>query len=745
MTTYMIGNVERMSREGRGLEIPPVEWREDLQPGDLAKLMLLSEQLPPEEAWVEVRDILGPGTYLGMTETGDSVEFDARNVMDIEMPGLDRPPYAIGNEPGSRMGDVFDWLEKTPRKPSIFEYEERAAQQPPEAPKGPKRSFWDIFKRKPKTELMPIPPEERRGAEVRPGLPRPEVVRERPRPTVEVPPEAEAPPEIIAPPVIIPPAPAAVPLAPEPVREATPGGLVVLPPEETAVYHYPEPISYFDILGPTAPPAAPRGLIVPEVSPPTLPAAPADVWSVLEPAPERGMVVRSEMAPVVAPEPAVYDVLIPAPPAMEVTPFDVLGPEEPGALVVRPSMEPTTVFDVLAPEQALAPYVPPEERALSPFEVMAPAEPLPEVEVTWGGVPVRPIEPKPTAAPTPKKKKKPKAPPRLARLPTVDEWIDFIRQKYDLEKVVWPYLRSTRVEPEYKEMQLREDDTGLPATIPIETVQSWDWPDLAESLGLSWDLFEPYVKAMDEESEKLGYPDEAWQKFQEELIEPISEGIHAAFERLKPKDIPGHIFLGEDGQTEGQTYGIVYYEALKTKERKKLEREMEELQELAAKATREATQKLEALSKRRDEELRRVWGRMPTAKELVPWVEGMYGDNFWRMVQKERKSPGFKREMAEQFEFSEPAVMELDKIAEEGPKLYDQISSYFAIPPDVFNVYLRDDDEDLLWDDFLSPFFEVITEAFDRVKPKNIPGTFEVQWDDAEEDLFLKYLEDQED
>jgi hypothetical protein len=96
---HRLVDVEERAARFATFEIPSREEREDLWPGDLAKLIFADIG---ERIWVEVVDVLD-AVYVGTVESsplhselhrGDEIVFQPENVADISrrcVPGFDRP------------------------------------------------------------------------------------------------------------------------------------------------------------------------------------------------------------------------------------------------------------------------------------------------------------------------------------------------------------------------------------------------------------------------------------------------------------------------------------------------------------------------------------------------------------------------------------------------------------------------------------------------------------------------------
>lgn len=774
----VLGNVEELKRDYPGFQAPPVEHREDLRPGDLAELMLLTDQYP-ESIWAQVEDVPGPGWYRGVLETGEPIEFGPEHVSDIKVPSP---------QMGAEKMSVFDFFHpgrepKPGARPSIWNLEEHAAwvdaeraRKAAEAGQQPKRGFWDWLRRKPKYELAPIPQPERRSAPRPRGmLPGPVEIFDEPKPEARPRPEGPPPP---APTIIVPQAPV---------------GPIDVP--ETIIEHG-SPTSYFDVLGPgpAEPPPPPSGglILVPEAPPPVAPQptggmvlAPqqpeVDVFAVLGPgpdvpAPSTGLIVsetrttlpaQADVFDVLAPEAprgmvrhevTPFDVLAPEPPSggmvrHEVTPFDVLAPEPPSGgmvpvtefdVIAAPPAGPVTPFDVLAPEPSSGLVV---HEPSSVFDVLAAQEATFPEDVTWGGVPTGPMEPS-VEEESPKRKRKKKL--KMDIHSSIKSWEEWIRENFDLDEV-WEHVRKELSDPYHKHYQAHEDGSGMPATIGILTWENGNWDDFASYLGIPYKEIKPYVDKMEIEAEEVGAYDLEWEKFQEEVVGPISDGIHKAFDRLKPSDLKGHFYLEDDGKTEGQAYGIIYYEKMTEKERRDFLREESRQEEEERRGRAEHQAQVAQKAKDRQKELRRIWGRIPEVDELAAWVGQIYPPEFWRNLKKNRNSKAFQAELENAAGQGEAGVMEIEAIADEGPYLHEQLSSYFGIPPDIFQVYLggiRPEEEEsaegMLWNEVLTPYFEIVAEALNREKPRGLPGELVYEWDDDDQQFFLKYIESTE-
>ena len=89
VSTRLLADVEKRAARCQSFEIPSREEREDLWPGDLAKLVFMDVG---ERLWVRVTDVMGRGSYVGSMVSrplhsdrrmGGRIFFGPENVADI--------------------------------------------------------------------------------------------------------------------------------------------------------------------------------------------------------------------------------------------------------------------------------------------------------------------------------------------------------------------------------------------------------------------------------------------------------------------------------------------------------------------------------------------------------------------------------------------------------------------------------------------------------------------------------------
>lgn len=743
--SHRLGEVSRYA-DDPNCNIPPPHYREDLEPGELAWLMVEHpDDLQP--LWAEIHEVLGPGWYLGKAADGSPIEFGAEHVFGIDGPHFQmgawydylpggkgkRPPPAAGPGPApAPVPRAATWWENLPGGPrgrggpSIFDVWKRgapaaASAQPVPPPGEPRKSFWEFFKRKPKFEVEPIPPAERRD---RPSFLRlPGVTPEPPAPfRVQV--ESPYPEE----------------QAPEAQRE--PRQTMIVPGDPRG-FSVPErgpsgaPDELFQVLAPptaapAASPQAPGAMIVGPAS--ALPAQ-IDAFNVLEPnqggspatpgaAPGAFEMVVPGAAPspfeMISPEAAAapFGMIVPGEP----TPFDILEPgsmEPGGGLVVRPEqgVSSSSVFDILEPEpQPLAPYMEPAAAAPGPTLFDA-------------------LPPEPPKAAVPRRKKTKKRGPDW-EVPTREEWVKWIKDTFDLEDL-WRHVRGERNSEYFLDEQLSEEDMGQPPLIPIQTWEdAWDFDSILTFFGVPEEIWEPISGEMREEDEKHGYADEAWEKMQTDVIFPLENALEGAFKSIQPADLPGYFILASDDGSG--TWGLCYYEKLDPKAAGKRQRE-------ALAARERAGREAKDLDRRRKAEIKRIWGRMPDPDDLLGWIDEKFDiEAMFFDIAKARRTKTWKTELKEYGE----AKLNLEIIGNLGPnraKDYEyEVAAYFGIPPEIVSLYEDSESGQELWSEIFWPFFEILSETFAMILPSaNLPGIITVEEDDQDH-LVLQYVESED-
>lgn len=129
---------------------------------------------------------------------------------------------------------------------------------------------------------------------------------------------------------------------------------------------------------------------------------------------------------------------------------------------------------------------------------------------------------------------------------------------------------------------------------------------------------------------------------------------------------------------------------------------------------------------------------MPRRAELLPSIEDVTRglatffhpiDELWDMIRRSRQSPEWQESLAKTGE----AKDEFETLGTCGgqPTIYEEFASFFHIPWEEMRnrAVVREFDDyeqwvktDLIWMDIISPLADRLTEAFNLMKPKDLPG-----------------------
>jgi hypothetical protein len=713
---FVLGNAERS-----GEEIPPLEARQTLEPGDWALLSLLSEE-GARPAWAEVEEILEPGWYRGVFETGEELEFRSENVRDVS---LKRGP-SIG------AFEMFRYRpeEPKPRRAGLFEKAAEAMFEPGKEEKEKKGflGIFDIFRtvKKPNPEFEPVPEKERRREPPAPPGPPPAARAEPPAPPpifeearpAAVPPPPFPPEGATPPAVLIPPAPEEAPPVPTPFELIVPAARPEEPP--------PGPAPAFELMLPEAAlPVLPTPFEI--LAPPgTLPALPGTQAG---PSPFEVLPSGGAQLPAVRAE-TPFEILVPESGTTQIAPFEVLSPTLPAA-PGAPSP-----FEVILPQAEAS-------RGLSPFETLGPEAAAPGALVPAPeAAPFAPPPPEAVAPPRPRRAEKRKHIGNWP-IPTSGEWIALLERKWErpIREVIDEY-KEQRKDPGFREVQAFAYDTGTAPTMPVETRMAGDWDEIFEFLEVPPSVWGPYLERMSREEQETGDWSESWEDFGEKVLWPLSESIERAFKTVQPRSLPGRFVLAdEEAETEGQTFGIVYVEWMPEEEAERL---MDELAE-------EQNRYIESMNKRLKA---RRWD-VPVVPEWTRVIEAVFDlPELFRDIRKERKTDDWKAEVRRAKKEEEDAQMLLQKLGslKDGYAFYAELGSILDLPPRVLEAYFgvqvspkeRRDFEDDFWSEVINPSIFAWNSAFEDLMPRDLPGGVVLEYIDEKDELWLAYEEDPE-
>jgi len=123
----------------------------------------------------------------------------------------------------------------------------------------------------------------------------------------------------------------------------------------------------------------------------------------------------------------------------------------------------------------------------------------------------------------------------------------------------------------------------------------------------------------------------------------------------------------------------------------------------------------------------------PSAQDVARGLMGLYNPigDLWEMLREAREKPAWKKHM-DRYGF---AKEKFESIGTCGgpPTVFEELSSLLHIPWEEFRkrakIADRGDyeewvDDDLIWEDIVFPATELMSEAFDLIKPPDLPGRF---------------------
>jgi len=381
------------------------------------------------------------------------------------------------------------------------------------------------------------------------------------------------------------------------------------------------------------------------------------------------------------------------------------------------------LWEIVVPKAEQGSMYQPEEKEA--FDIWQPETPAP--------MPVAPIKPKK------KKKKKDEeeilteeeleeavaAAERASAVldwdpPTVEEVAAILTEALNLKKV-WRNVREDRKSPGWLEEQaaaIEDESEGVP--IPLHTIVNYEMgghETLVENLfdfldldtGALQPLFEEYEKTEDEE---------VWEQLNEVGYE-LSHLIGQALDSLKPDDIPGRFGIMSHDHFGNQEF-IGYVEdpedSLSPAERRRLQRERE-LEEKKA-------------EEKREKQLRKLLGswRPMTWEQAAEFLDVNYG--LQNLAQKFRKAKTTKK-WKEETENYGGGTSIIEDFGEDDGDLELRVARFLGIPMSLVDRFGDEVDLEALWEAVLYPSFEAIEEAWNNVKPEDLPGDIEATEDES--------------
>jgi hypothetical protein len=326
-------------------------------------------------------------------------------------------------------------------------------------------------------------------------------------------------------------------------------------------------------------------------------------------------------------------------------------------------------------------------------------------------------------------RRKPKAAPWTA--PSVEWMAKTLGEVFDLPKL-WKMIRKDRKSEWFKEGQA-EAIEGIgegPIPIPIQTTINYEEGNTGHWTEELFKFFDMDPAPLEGLLEKY-YEDED-EEANEELSEighEIRSLISDAFDTLQPDDLPGVFGITEHSNFGNQEF-IGYIEepedTLSPDEvrRIKLEREEEERH----------------VREKQERQVRKALGgwSIPSWEEMAAFLDVQFGiQNLVETIRKARTRKKWRDELRE----SGWAQLTIVSFGRDDGELEDRLAELFGIPKNVISRILDEYGPELLWNWVFYPTFERLEEAWDNVKPSDIPGKFLVTEDESDE--FVLYYEEE--
>jgi hypothetical protein len=138
--------------------------------------------------------------------------------------------------------------------------------------------------------------------------------------------------------------------------------------------------------------------------------------------------------------------------------------------------------------------------------------------------------------------------------------------------------------------------------------------------------------------------------------------------------------------------------------------------------------------------------KLPTVEELADHFRKTNNlDAMWNFIRETRAHPDFKVDQQMAYYRGEPMVVPIDPVSYR--ERYTDFANFYGIPWAVMETYLNAPEqyekeaEEALWRDVLSPLNIMVPEAFELLKPDDIPGFFNVSFVEPSVEYSLVYVE----
>jgi hypothetical protein len=136
----------------------------------------------------------------------------------------------------------------------------------------------------------------------------------------------------------------------------------------------------------------------------------------------------------------------------------------------------------------------------------------------------------------------------------------------------------------------------------------------------------------------------------------------------------------------------------------------------------------------------------PSAADLAAHFQRtMNLPEIWDMIRTIRATPEFKKDQLIYSWQGIPMMIPVDPVVYR--EEYTDFANFYGIPWGVIQMYVdvppeyQKAGEDALWNSVLSPLNSLLPEAFDMLKPRDIPGFFNVSFMEPNKEYWLNYVE----
>jgi hypothetical protein len=136
----------------------------------------------------------------------------------------------------------------------------------------------------------------------------------------------------------------------------------------------------------------------------------------------------------------------------------------------------------------------------------------------------------------------------------------------------------------------------------------------------------------------------------------------------------------------------------------------------------------------------------PEPKQLADhFRKNMHLEEIWNYIRRSRLDQRFKQDQIIYYRQGIPMVIPIDPIVYQ--EIYTDFANFYGIPWEVMSMYLsappeeQKAAEDALWKNVISPFNAMLPEAFEQLKPRDLPGYFNASFREPSGQYWLNYIE----